>query len=132
MKRLIALTLIIFSLALTALHAAGPDGEIKWETTSHDFGTIKASDGKVTAHYSFVNATGAPVAIIAMTNGGCGCTEPSFPRKPIAAGEKGTVTITFDPARFKGEFKRQVTVTIMDGSKKSKTRLKFSGHIIPN
>lgn len=111
--------------------AASGDG-IKWEKTSHDFGTIHASAGKVTARFTFVNTSGEPVAVTAMTKGGCGCTEPSFPRKPVAAGAQGSVTVTFDPARFKGEIKRQVTVTIMKGKKRIKSRLKFSAHIIPD
>lgn len=137
MKRLIAFTIAVIAMVIVApaasdtASAASGDG-IKWEKTSHDFGTIHASAGKVTARYTFVNTSGEPVAITAMTNGGCGCTEPAFPRKPVAAGDKGTVTVTFDPSRFKGEIKRQVTVTIMVGKKRIKSRLKFSGHIIPD
>ena len=137
MKRLIAIIVAVVAIATCAVvtRAADPapasDG-IKWEKTAHDFGTIHASAGKVTAQYTFVNTSGEAAAITAMTNGGCGCTEPSFPRKPVAAGGKGTVTVTFDPARFKGEFKRQLTVTIQVGKKSVKSRLKFSGHIIPD
>ena len=117
-------------MSLSAVSAGKED--IVWDNTTHDFGTIHASAGKVKAEYTFVNNSPSAVAIISVTNGGCGCTVPAFPKKPVAAGEKGTVTITFDPARFKGEFKRQVSVTIMAGSKRVKAKLKFSGHIIPD
>lgn len=116
---------------VTAMWAADTNG-ISWSTTDHDFGTIHASAGKVKAEYSFTNNTSEPVAIVSMTNGGCGCTVPSFPRKPVAKGETATVSITFDPARFKGEFKRQVTVTLLVNGKRIKSKLKFEGHIIPD
>lgn len=131
MKRLLSIIIAATALAVATLCAASSDA-IKWNETSHDFGTIHASGGKVTAQYTFVNNGKEPAAILSMTNGGCGCTVPSYPKKPIAAGGTGTVTITFDPARFKGEFKRQVTVTIQAGDKRVKSRLKFNGHIIPD
>ena len=61
------------------------------------------------------------------SNGGCGCTRPEFPKKPIAPGESGTITIHFNPATFRGEIKRQVTVKTNAGRKK----LKFGGVIVP-
>ncbi len=137
MRRLITLTLLVIALAIPAIASGGSadagaiDG-IKWEQTAHDFGTIHASAGKVTARFTFVNTSKEAAAITAMTNGGCGCTEPSFPRKPVAPGSNATVTVTFDPAKFRGEVKRQVTVTIMVGKKRVKSRLKFSAHIIPD
>lgn len=130
MKRVIAFALLIVA-CVAALSAKGT-GDITWSATDHDFGTIHASAGKVKAEYSFTNNTSDPVAVVSMTNGGCGCTVPSFPRKPVAAGESATVTITFDPARFKGEFKRQVTVTLLVNGKRVKSKLKFEGHIIPD
>lgn len=132
MKQIISILLSVI-LSIGAVMAASPDNDrIEWNQTQHDFGTIHASGGKVKAEYTFVNTSSEPVAIISVTNGGCGCTVPSFPKKPVAANEKGTITITFDPSRFKGEFKRQVTVTLMVGNKREKTRLRFSGSIIPD
>lgn len=130
-KFLLHLLFVILSVG-TALASTPDNGQIEWTSTQHDFGTIHASGGKVKAEYTFVNASSEPVAIISVTNGGCGCTVPSFPKKPVAAKDKGTITITFDPARFKGEFKRQVTVTFMIGNKRVKSRLRFSGSIIPD
>jgi len=130
MKRIIAFAILIIA-CVAAVSAKGDNG-IAWSATNHDFGTIHASAGKVKAEYSFTNNTAEPVAVISMTNGGCGCTVPSFPRKPVAKGETATVTITFDPARFKGEFKRQVTVTLLINGKRVKSKLKFEGHIIPD
>lgn len=131
MKRILLTLIVILMSVGLSVYAADDRNGISWQSTTHDFGHINASDGKVKAEYTFVNNSSEAVAVISVTNGGCGCTVPKFPRKPIASGAKGTVTITFDPARFKGEFKRQVTVTLMVGGKRVKSKLKFSGYIIP-
>lgn len=130
MKRLLALCFIILAAVTTSVAAKDP-GTVVWDSTSHDFGTIHASAGKVKAEYTFTNNSSTPLAIVGMTNGGCGCTVPSYSRKPVPAHGKSTVSVTFDPAKFKGEFRRQVQVTFMVGDKRIKCKLKFSGHIIP-
>lgn len=130
-KRILSALILLIAATMTVVAAESSDNRIQWESTSHDFGNIRAADGKVKAEYTFINNTGSAIAILSVTNGGCGCTVPKFPKKPVDAGAKGTVTITFDPARFKGEFKRQVTVTILSGNKRVKTKLRFSGYIIP-
>lgn len=134
MKRIflsILLTIITVG-AVVATNTTDSGNGIDWNKTTHDFGTIHSSGGKVRAEYTFTNSTSEPAAVLSVTNGGCGCTVPSYPKQPIAAGQKGKITITFDPSRFKGEFKRQVSVTIMSEGRKIKAKLKFSGNIIPD
>lgn len=41
----------------------------------------------------------------------CGCTEVDFPQKPIAAGEKFTISLTYD-ARMLGHFSKQAAVYV--------------------
>ncbi len=127
MKRI--LSFIILSIITTAIAIAAGKPEIKFESTVHDFGTIKASGGTVTATYRFTNTGDAPLVIIKVTNGGCGCTTPSYPKQPIAPNATGEITIKFDPQGRRGEFNRQVKVTT--NAKNKRTSLKFSGAIIP-
>lgn len=119
------LALISLSLSVPA-HAEG-GAKIAFESETHDFGNIKAKGGQVSFGYRFTNTGTAPLVIINVSNGGCGCTRPEFPKKPIAPGESGTITIHFNPATFRGEIKRQVTVKTNAGRKK----LKFGGVIVP-
>lgn len=123
--------LLILMLALTAVAAvsAKDKAKISFATTTHDFGTIKADGGPVTAVYEFTNTGNAPLTIITVSNGGCGCTKPSFPKKPIAPGEKGEIKITFHPQGRSGEFNR--TVKVKSNAAKSRTNLTFNGVIIP-
>lgn len=128
MKRiiLIALTAIISSIATIANDNGAA---ITFAENSHDFGSIKASDGKVSATYHFTNTGNEPLIIITVTNGGCGCTTPSYPKAPIAPGDSGEITIKFDPNGRRGEFNREVKVKT--NAQKKRISLKFSGVIIP-
>ncbi len=111
-----------------ATMAAGK-AEMKFDSQNHDFGNISSSGGKVTANYEFTNTGDAPLIIISVSNGGCGCTVPSFPKEPVAPGEKGKISVTFDPTGRSGEFAREVKVRSNSGKRQS---LKFSGVIIPS
>ena len=132
-NRLLTILLGLIALMAVSHTASAGDKEnpLEFVETSHDFGTIKASDGRVSHEYEFTNVSSQPVVILMMTNGGCGCTTPEYPRKPIAPGEKSKVKITFDPTGRRGEFNREVRVRYQAGKQKTKRSLTFSGAIIP-
>lgn len=123
-------TRIILSLALM-LSAMGAmaKSEIKFEKTSHDFGRIDAKGGPVTAVYPFTNVGDEPLIIVSVSNGGCGCTRPKFTTKPVLPGEKGEVSITFDPTGRQGGLNRKVLVQVR--GQKKRLGLKFNGTVIP-
>lgn len=120
--------LIIASLAACMAMAAG-NAEIRFDSVKFDLGTIKASGGPVTATYNFTNVGTTPLVIVNVTNGGCGCTTPSYPKQPIAPGKKGTVLIHFNPQGRRGELNRNVRVKT--NGKPSRTELYFTGVIVP-
>lgn len=130
MKRVIS-TVIIALIACLAIgaSAAGKGAAISFNETEHDFGNIKAKGGKVTATYRFKNTGSEPLVIINVTNGGCGCTTPSYPKAPIAPGKSGEIKIQFDPAGRRGEFTREVKVKT--NASKKRIALRFSGVVIP-
>lgn len=114
---------------LITLAAADKEAAISFDATRHDFGTIKADGGKVTATYRFTNTGTEHLVIINVTNGGCGCTTPSYPKAPIAPGKSGDITIKFDPSGRRGEFNREVKVRT--NASKKRIALRFSGVVIP-
>lgn len=126
MKRL--LSSLIGLMAMVCVMAQGK-AEITFDSTSHDFGNIRSTNGQVTATYHFTNTGSAPLVIVTVTNGGCGCTTPSYPKEPVAPGKSGAITIKFDPTGRRGEFNREVKVKT--NASKKRTSLKFSGVIIP-
>ena len=121
---------LVLLLAVTAIISASAKdkAEMTFVKTAHDFGTIKADGGAVTAVYEFTNTGSAPLTIINVSNGGCGCTKPSYPLEPIAPGKSGEIKITFDPKGRKGEFNRTVKVKTNAGSARKK--LTFSGVVV--
>mgnify|MGYP001029298677 CR=1 FL=1 len=128
MKRLLLMLMAVLTIGI-CVHAADNGAAITFSNTKHDFGNIKASDGKVTAVYRFTNTGSAPLVIITVSNGGCGCTTPSYPKAPIAPGQSGEIKIQFDPTGRRGEFNREVKVKT--NASKKRTALRFSGVVIP-
>ncbi len=129
MKRfLVALTTIL--LAALALFAAKDGAAITFDRTKVDFGTVRSNSGPVSFDYTFTNTGNKPLIIITVTNGGCGCTKPSFPKEPIQPGKKGKITIHFHPEGRSGEVNREVKVRT-NAAKGKTVKLRFSGVIVP-
>ena len=86
----------------------GPD--IQFVATSHDFGTI---DEGIKVVYDFeFTSTGDSSLILLNVQASCGCTVPTWPRKPIKPGEKGKISVAFNSAGRAGEnFHKSITVT---------------------
>ena len=115
--------------ALVGLSALAGGPKVKFETIAHDFGTIKANGGAVSYEYKLTNVGDEPLIIISVTNGGCGCTTPIFPKEPIAPGKSSAITIKFNPTGRRGEFNR--VVKVRTNASKSRESLKFNGVVIP-
>ncbi len=127
MKKIL-FALFVTILSISAAAAKGP--VITFADTDFDFGNIHASRGVVKATYTVTNTGTEPLVIVSVSNGGCGCTKPDFPKQPIAPGKSGTITIKFDPSGRRGELRREVKVksNASNGKRKSLT---FKGVILP-
>lgn len=121
---------VVAAAALVAAAAVAAP-QIKFDKTRHDFGNIHAGRGPVKAVYEFTNTGDEPLVIVSVTNGGCGCTKPSFSLEPVRPGQKGQVTITFDPRGRSGEFNREVKVKTNAKGKGARPKLQFSGVVVP-
>ncbi len=82
--------------------------DIKFEEETHDFGRITQGE-KVSFGFKFKN-TGSANLIISSASGSCGCTVPEFPKKPIAAGDEGTVNVVFSSEGKSGVVEKSVTI----------------------
>lgn len=122
---------IIALVVLMAVPLAGFGSEptVVFESDNHDFGNIKSTGGSVSCEYKFTNTGDSPLVIVSVTNGGCGCTTPSFPKAPVAPGKSGVIKITFNPVGRSGEFNREVKVRTNGNPKR--IGLKFKGVVIP-
>jgi hypothetical protein len=105
-----------------APETSGPD--INFEKTVHDYGTIeKGANGD--CEFVFENVGDEPL-ILSDVRASCGCTTPSWPREPIAPGQKGTIKVHYDTQRV-GGFNKSVTVTT--NGKTDRVVLRISGTV---
>ena len=114
MKKMIVMALmmvggLISTFAQTSTSELKP-AEIKFDKTSHNFGTFSEKDSKVTCSFNFTNV-GEQDLVINQAIATCGCTVPSYTKTPIKPGEKGEIKVTYNGAgKFPGHFKKSITV----------------------
>lgn len=119
-KIMLALTLLIAVAATVSAQA-----EIKFDKLTHNFGTFNEADPSQKAVFTFTNVGDQPL-VINQAVASCGCTVPNYTKQPIAPGQKGQISITYDgKGRFPGHFKK--TVTVRTNGKVELTRLYVEG-----
>ena len=79
-----------------------------FEQTTVDYGTIQQNSDPLRT-FSFKNTGNTPL-IITGARGSCGCTVPSYPKKPIAPGETAVIEVRYDTKRV-GPFRKSVRIT---------------------
>ncbi len=82
--------------------------KMKFEESEFDFGDIK--EGDVMKHvFKFTNI-GATDLVISDARGSCGCTIPSYPKEPIAAGGNGEILVEFNSKNKSGANQKFVSI----------------------
>jgi hypothetical protein len=108
MKKFILMTLMLVC-GMTAVMAQKP-AQIKFDKTTHNFGTFSESEPKVTCSFSFTNIGEQPL-MINQAIASCGCTVPEYTKTPIQPGEKGQIKVTYNgTGKFPGHFKKSITI----------------------
>jgi hypothetical protein len=79
-----------------------------FEESTHDFGKIYQGE-KVSWAFKFKNTGNAPLVISSVV-ASCGCTVPSYPKKPIAPGEEEYITIVFNSKGLKGNVNKNINI----------------------
>ena len=69
--------------------------DIKFDKTSHNFGTFSENDPVVSCVFTFTNVGDAPL-VIHQAVASCGCTVPEYTQEPVLPGKTGTVKITYN------------------------------------
>ncbi len=99
--------------------------EIEFEKVVHDYGQIyKGGDG--TCEFLFTN-TGKEPLILSKPRSSCGCTVPTWPKKPILPGKGDKIKVTYNTNRV-GRIHK--TVTIYSNAKNNKVVLTIKGKVI--
>ena len=84
-----------------------PAVDIKFENTTHDFGTIPFG-GNGSFDFVFTN-TGKEALVLKNVSPSCGCTVSEWPKEPIAPGAKGTIKLKYN-TQLVGAFSKSATV----------------------
>lgn len=124
------LTMILSIVGLFAFAIEGREADIKFEKTTHNFGTFPESSPKVTCTFNFTN-TGNNLLVIHQAIASCGCTVPQYPKEPIKPGESGKIIVTYNGAgKFPGHFKK--SITLRTNTKQEIIRLYVEGEMLGN
>ena len=123
MKKMIMMAVMLLSMA-----AVAQEPVLTLEKTTHDFGKINEADGRVTTVFEFRNEGMVPL-VLTNVKASCGCTTPKWTREPVEPGQKGTITVTYNPNGRPGRF--QKTVTITSNASEPTVRLYIKGEVIP-
>lgn len=123
------LTSFISFIIIGCIALLGAEPTVEFDSKTHDFGTIKESNGPVSCEFKFTNTGSEPLVIIS-ANASCGCTRPEYPKKPIRPGNTGVIKVTYLPQGRPGEFSK--TIKVRTNAKRPKSvSLKITGVVIP-
>lgn len=100
---------------------------IEFQTGSHNFGQVIFGQ-PAKFDFEFTN-TGSDTLVINEVQSTCGCTIPQWPEDPIAPGEKGVISVSYDSQRS-GDFEKGITV--FSNADNSALLLVISGTVTPN
>lgn len=128
MKKIWVLSLLcMLGLGLSFAQNSPKNAEIKFEKTSHDFGTFPEADPIVKCTFVFTNTGNAPL-VIHQAIASCGCTVPAYTKEPVKPGEQGKIEITYNgKGKYPGRFKKSITVRT--NAKKEMVRLYIEGNM---
>jgi hypothetical protein len=105
MKKIFSIVcMLMISMAMMA------QAQIKFDKTAHDFGNFSEENPIVKCTFTFTN-TGDKPLVINQAVASCGCTVAAYTKTPIAPGQKGEVSVTYNgTGKPFGHFKKNITV----------------------
>lgn len=105
---LLALSVMLVSTSVFS-QAVKAENLVDFKEKVYDFGKIKQGV-PVTHDFTFTNVSTKPVVIESAT-ASCGCTTPTWPQAPVAAGKADKVKAGFNAAA-PGAFTKQITIKV--------------------
>lgn len=129
MKKLLLLGFVIIILGScinkSEQQAKSSGMEIFFEKTNHDYGDVLVdSDG--TCKFEFKNIGEYPL-LINKVRSSCGCTIPSWPKRPIEAGKSGEIAVRYNTA-VAGSFMK--TIIVYSSAVNSPVKLVVRGKVV--
>lgn len=82
---------------------------MEFREPEYRFGSVRAG-AMVNHEFTFTN-TGELPLLITDARSTCGCTVPNYPKEPIAPGEQGTITVSFNTTHKVGLQRKPIMLT---------------------
>ena len=104
------IALFVAMLVIGISYASAQTADIKFDKTTHDFGTFSENNPVVSCVFTFTNIGDAPL-VIHQAVASCGCTVPDYTKEPILPGKTGTIKVTYNgTGKYPGHFKKSITL----------------------
>ncbi|MDE6508277.1 MAG: DUF1573 domain-containing protein [Alistipes sp.] len=112
--------------------ATAPGGEaMRFDARCIDTGEIAEDDAPSTYTFRWRN-TGNDPLVVTRIETTCGCAKAGYEKRPVAAGGKGEVKITYHPKGHPGHFRRKIFVYTQLSEKQPTAILELKGHATPS
>lgn len=121
------IALFVAMLVIGISYASAQTADIKFDKTTHDFGTFSENNPVVSCVFTFTNIGDAPL-VIHQAVASCGCTVPDYTKEPILQGKTGTIKVTYNgTGKYPGHFKK--SITLRTNAKTEMLRLYIEGNM---
>lgn len=102
-----------------------PVTQVEIAEAMHDFGTVK--EGVKLMHVFKIKNVGKEPYLIADAKPSCGCTVPSFSKKPVLPGETAEIEIEFDT---KGRLGNNIKEVSVSSNADQEIKLSFKAEVV--
>ena len=107
------------------------DNVLRFDTLQKNFGVVYEDGSPLAVEYHFANVSSKPVTITRITTN-CGCTVAEIADSLLSPGEKGRITIKFNPRRRSGTVDTNSFVYTSLSDKEPVAKLTLLGNVIDN
>lgn len=119
---------LIFSLLLALCCLPGSaQPAMKLAPLSHNFGSLDPQADPVSHTFELENTGDEPLVILRVETG-CRCTSATYPRRPVAPGEKAQISVTYDPKGQKGPFLK--TIQLFSNTPEKRHIISVQGQVV--
>nr|MDA3781380.1 DUF1573 domain-containing protein [Bacteroidales bacterium] len=127
----------LFLIAISTISVFSQDNEIKtnkenknlpnifFKVKDYDFKTIKHQEEAI-YKFEFINKGKEPL-LLTNVRSSCGCTVPTWPKKPIKSGKKGEISVKYN-TNIIGSFAKSIMV--YSNAKTSQVKLTIKGKVV--
>ena len=83
---------------------------LRFDDATYDFGDVPRKGGDLVREFTFTNVGTTPLVLVRVITS-CSCLKASFSKRPVAPGQTGVVSITYEPHKSEpGAFNKVIQV----------------------